>query len=251
MIGSSASSPSSASFASFAASGSSGHGSRAAAASPGAGAGLAGTDAPTALRAAARRAIAGVDEAGRGPLAGPVYAAAVVLDSQRPIAGLADSKALSPARRERLAAQIRDGARAWAVAAASVEEIDRLNILQASLLAMRRAVRALALAPCEVWVDGNRAPSLEVPVRTIVRGDATVPEISAASILAKTARDAGMQRLAVECPGYGFDRHMGYGTPEHLAALRRLGACVHHRRSFAPVRDVLEGRLPARRSPAG
>lgn len=184
--------------------------------------------------------ICGVDEAGRGPLAGPVFAAAVVLDPARPIAGLADSKKLSTRTRERLAAEIRERALAWAIASASVEEIDELNILQATLLAMRRAVEGLGMAPSEVLVDGNRSPILSFPVRAIVRGDATVPAISAASILAKTARDAEMLHLHERYPQYGLDRHKGYGTEVHLAALKAHGPAPFHRRTFAPVRDCLE-----------
>ncbi|MCX8086426.1 MAG: ribonuclease HII [Rhodocyclaceae bacterium] len=183
--------------------------------------------------------ICGVDEAGRGPLAGPVCAAAVILDPARPIAGLADSKKLSAAQRERLAAQIRAQALAWCVAEASVEEIDALNILQATLLAMQRAVAGLALRPTEVLIDGNRTPMLEVPCRAIIGGDAKVAEIAAASILAKTSRDARMLALHAEYPGYGFDRHKGYGTAAHLAALKRLGPSPHHRKSFAPLREQL------------
>lgn len=183
--------------------------------------------------------IAGVDEAGRGPLAGPVYAAAVVLDEARPIPGLADSKALTSRRRDVLAVRIREDAAAWAIASASVEEIDRLNILGATMLAMRRAVEALARAPEEVLVDGNRCPTLLVPARAIVRGDATIAAISAASILAKTARDAEMLALHASYQCYGFDRHKGYPTADHLAALRRFGPSPHHRRSFAPVRSAL------------
>jgi len=182
--------------------------------------------------------LCGVDEAGRGPLAGPVTAAAVILDPARPIDGLADSKALSAARRETLATLIRRDAYCFAVAWASVEEIDRFNILGATMLAMRRAVAALAVRPGVVWVDGNRAPSIDLPVRTIVKGDALVPAISAASILAKTARDAAMNALHEQHPEYDFARHKGYPTPEHLAALRRHGPCIHHRRSFAPVREA-------------
>lgn len=182
--------------------------------------------------------ICGVDEAGRGPLAGPVVAAAVILDSARPISGLADSKKLTAPRRERLALEIREKALAWAIAAATAEEIDALNILQATLLAMQRAVAGLAMMPAEVLIDGNRCPALDVPARAIVRGDATVAEISAASILAKTARDAGMRVLHEQYPQYGFARHMGYGTAAHLAALRVHGPCPVHRRSFAPVRDL-------------
>lgn len=183
--------------------------------------------------------ICGVDEAGRGPLAGPVYAAAVILDGHRPVAGLADSKKLSARQRERLTLEIREKALAWAVASASVEEIDRLNILQATLLAMARAVASLAIAPAEVLVDGNRVPDLPVRARAIVGGDATVAEISAASILAKTARDTEMLALHERYPDYGFDRHMGYGTAMHMEALRRLGPAPCHRRSFAPVRALL------------
>jgi ribonuclease HII len=183
--------------------------------------------------------ICGVDEAGRGPLAGPVYAAAVILDPARPIAGLADSKTIPEGRRERLAAEIRDRAVAWAVAFATVEEIDRLNILQATLLAMARAVAALAPAPSDALIDGNRCPALAIPARAIIGGDATVPEISAASILAKTARDAEMRRLHDAYPVYGLDRHKGYGTAAHLAALRAHGPAPFHRRSFAPVRALL------------
>jgi ribonuclease HII len=179
--------------------------------------------------------IAGVDEAGRGPLAGPVFAAAVILDPVRPIQGLRDSKTLSAARREVLAVRIRDRAIAWSVASADVAEIDRLNILQATLLAMRRAVLSLAVAPIEVLVDGNRCPALACPVRAIVKGDRDVPAISAASILAKTARDALLVELDRQYPAYGFARHKGYPSPEHLAALKHHGPCPVHRRSFAPV----------------
>lgn len=186
--------------------------------------------------------ICGVDEAGRGPLAGPVYAAAVILDPARPIIGLADSKKLSARKRERLALDIRERALAWAIAAATVEEIDRMNILQATMVAMARAVADLTLLPTEVLVDGNRCPEIDRPVRAIVGGDAIVAEISAASILAKTARDAEMLRLHGDYPQYGFDRHMGYGTALHLAALRSHGPSPFHRRSFAPVRELLEMR---------
>lgn len=182
----------------------------------------------------------GVDEAGRGPLAGPVVAAAVILDPARPIIGLADSKKLSARRRESLAAEIRAKALAWCVAEASVEEIDTLNILQATLLAMQRAVAGLAIAPTEALIDGNRCPVLAMPARAIVGGDATVAEISAASILAKTTRDAGLVALHALYPQYGFDRHKGYGTAAHLAALRRHGPTPAHRKSFAPVRAQLE-----------
>jgi len=177
---------------------------------------------------------AGVDEAGRGPLAGPVVAAAVILDPARPIRGLADSKVLTPERREVLAKRIRERARAFAVALAAVDEIDTLNILHASMLAMQRAVEALEISPEEVLVDGNRCPSVAYKVRAIVGGDACVPSISAASILAKTSRDAMLRELDREYPLYGFARHKGYATPEHLAALALHGPCPAHRRSFSP-----------------
>jgi ribonuclease HII len=183
--------------------------------------------------------ICGVDEAGRGPIAGPVFAAAVLLDARRRIDGLKDSKLLAPARREALAERIRGEARAWAVASATVEEIDRLNILQATLLAMQRAVLALAPPPDEAWIDGNRCPALACRARAIVGGDRSVPQISAASILAKTARDAEMLRLHAQFPAYALDRHKGYPTPEHLDLLARHGASAIHRRSFAPVRRIL------------
>lgn len=183
--------------------------------------------------------ICGVDEAGRGPLAGPVVAGAVILDPARPIVGLADSKKLSAKRREQLAAQIRVEALAWCVAEASVAEIDEINILQATLLAMQRAVAGLSVTPGEVLIDGNRCPVLAVPAHAIIGGDATVAEISAASILAKTVRDAGMIDLHARFPAYGFDRHKGYGTAAHLAALQCHGPCPEHRRSFAPVRAQL------------
>lgn len=182
------------------------------------------------------RRIAGVDEAGRGPLAGEVYAAAVVIDPERPLSGVRDSKKLSAARREALAAAVRSQALAWSVASASVAEIDSLNILQASLLAMRRAVEALALPPDAVLVDGNRLPEWQWRAIAVVGGDALVPAISAASILAKVERDAEMLRLDACYPGYGFAAHKGYPTPAHLAALRHLGPSPVHRMSFAPVR---------------
>lgn len=185
--------------------------------------------------------VAGVDEAGRGPLAGPVVAAAVILDPARPLPGLTDSKRLSAPRRDALAAQIVARALGWSVARAEVGEIDKYNILQASLLAMRRAVEGLPLRPDVVEVDGNQAPALEMPVTTVVRGDASVPAISAASILAKVHRDRLMLDLSRRFPGYGFARHKGYPTPEHLAALVRLGVTPVHRRSFAPVRALLGG----------
>lgn len=186
--------------------------------------------------------IAGVDEAGRGPLAGPVVAAAVILDELKPIRGLNDSKKLSPATRERLFDEIRAKALCCAIAEASVEEIDALNILQATMLAMRRAVEGLRLKPGKVLVDGNRLPVLKVAAEAIVQGDAKVKAISAASILAKVYRDRLCLTLHEQHPQYGFDGHKGYSTPEHLAALRAHGACAHHRRSFAPVREVLGGR---------
>ncbi len=182
--------------------------------------------------------ICGVDEAGRGPLAGPVFAACVILRADDPIDGIADSKALTRERREELAIQIRARAVGWAVASASVEEIDRINILRASLLAMRRAVEQLLVEPHEVLVDGLHCPEVRFPVRAIVDGDALVAEISAASILAKTARDALMVQLHASYPDYGFDSHKGYSTPQHLAALARFGICPIHRRSFAPVRSL-------------
>ena len=184
--------------------------------------------------------ICGVDEAGRGPLAGPVFAAAVILGPDHGIVGLGDSKKLSARRRDDLALQIKQRATAWAVASASVEEIDALNILQATLLAMRRAVEALALMPAEVLVDGLHCPKISRPARAIVRGDSTVAEISAASILAKTARDDVMRELHALYPAYGFDRHKGYPTAAHLEALRIHGASIVHRRSFAPVRRLLQ-----------
>ncbi|MDP1691314.1 MAG: ribonuclease HII [Burkholderiaceae bacterium] len=184
--------------------------------------------------------IAGVDEAGRGPLAGPVVAAAVILDDRHPIKGLRDSKTLGPATRERLAAEVRAKALCCSVAQASVEEIDGLNILQATLLAMRRAVEGLRLVPRRVLVDGNRLPLLAMPAEAIVRGDAQIAAISAASIVAKVHRDALLAALHEEFPAYGFAEHKGYPTAAHLAALRAHGACIAHRRSFGPVRAVLE-----------
>jgi ribonuclease HII len=190
-------------------------------------------------RAAGR--LAGVDEAGRGPLAGPVVAAAVILDPCRRIRGLRDSKVMTLKQREEVAQVIREHALCWAVGEASVEEIDQVNILQATLLAMRRALDALQ--PCAEYalIDGNQLPALVIPARAVVGGDASEPAISAASILAKTHRDALMRAHDAAHPGYGFAEHVGYGTPEHLASLRRLGPCVLHRRSFAPVRALLEG----------
>lgn len=183
--------------------------------------------------------VAGVDEAGRGPLAGPVVAAAVILDDQRPIRGLADSKVLAPRRREALHDAIRADALCCAVGIASAAEIDALNILQATLLAMRRAVEGLRLKPAKVLVDGNRIPVLPVRAEAIVKGDAKVPSISAASIVAKVVRDRLCAELHAAWPQYGFDLHKGYPTPEHLAALRAHGPCPEHRRSFAPVREAL------------
>jgi ribonuclease HII len=184
--------------------------------------------------------ICGVDEAGRGPIAGPVYAAAVILDTRRPIAGLADSKRLTEAKRTRVAEAIRNQAKAWSVASATVEEIDRLNILQATLLAMQRAVDGLRPAPHEAWIDGNRCPQLPCRSRAIVGGDRSHAEISAASVLAKTERDAEMIRLHERFPQYGLDRHKGYPTRQHLAMLQRFGVCEIYRRSFAPVQRLLE-----------
>jgi ribonuclease HII len=189
--------------------------------------------------------IAGVDEAGRGPLAGPVVAAAVILDDRAPIKGLADSKALSPARRERLYDEIRAKALCCSIALASVEEIDSLNILQATMLAMQRAVSGLRLAPNKVLVDGNRLPPLKVLAEAIVSGDALVPAISAASILAKVTRDNLLRELHTQHPDYGFDRHKGYGTAQHLKALATLGPLAEHRRSFAPVARAWAARSEA------
>ena len=179
--------------------------------------------------------LCGVDEAGRGPLAGSVYAAAVVLDPARRVNGLRDSKLLTAERREDLSEKIRDKAIAWAIAHASVEEIDRMNILRASLLAMRRAVDALGMAPEEVCVDGNVLPEMPYKCTAVVKGDQRVAAIAAASILAKVARDAEMAEMEARFPGYGFAAHKGYATAEHLAALKALGPCDIHRRSFEPV----------------
>ncbi|MGJ7521112.1 ribonuclease HII [Variovorax sp. LT1P1] len=183
--------------------------------------------------------LAGVDEAGRGPLAGPVVAAAVILDDRRHIRGLADSKTLTALQRERLNDQILAKALCCSVAHATVEEIDTHNILQATMIAMRRAVEGLRLKPAKVLVDGNRLPTLDVLAEAIVKGDARVKAISAASILAKVHRDRLCEELHLEFPHYGFAGHKGYGTPEHLEALKRHGACVHHRRSFSPVAAAL------------
>lgn len=184
--------------------------------------------------------VAGVDEAGRGPLAGPVVAAAVILDDLNPIAGLADSKKLTALRREKLYDEIRAKALCCSIAEASVEEIDTLNILQATMLAMRRAVEGLRLKPAKVLVDGNRLPVLDVLAEAIVKGDAKVPAISAASILAKVHRDRWCEEVDRQFPQYGFAGHKGYGTAEHMAALRQHGACPQHRKSFAPVAEMLK-----------
>lgn len=188
---------------------------------------------------------AGVDEAGRGPLVGSVFAAAVVLPNEYDLPGLTDSKKLSERRRDELAVLIKQQALAWCVAAASVEEIDRLNILHATMLAMRRTVHRLERLPEKVWIDGNRVPpDLGCEAEAVIKGDSKVIQISAASVLAKTARDAEMYALAERYPQYGFERHKGYGTAEHLAALQRHGVLPEHRRSFAPVREILaQGRL--------
>lgn len=183
--------------------------------------------------------VCGVDEAGRGPLAGPVYAAAVILNDQYPIHGLADSKKLSEKKRNFLAIEIKQHAIAWAIATASVEEIDQLNILRASLLAMRRAIEALHVRPQQAWIDGLYCPDTDIPSRAIVQGDSSVPAISAASILAKTARDAAMLQLHLRYPQYNFAAHKGYPTAAHIAALKMYGATPEHRKSFKPVRDLL------------
>ncbi len=183
--------------------------------------------------------VCGVDEAGRGPLAGPVVAAAVILNPERPIPGLNDSKKLSAKRREALAIEIRATALAWVVAEASVEEIDRINILQASLLAMQRSVEALGIRPSHALIDGNCCPSLSCTAEAIIGGDGKIASIAAASILAKTTRDAGMLELHALYPQYGFDRHMGYPTAAHLKALREYGPSPVHRRSFRPVAQLL------------
>lgn len=183
--------------------------------------------------------VCGIDEAGRGPLAGPVVAAAVILDPARPIPGLNDSKKVSEKKRDELAVLIREQALAWAVAEASVEEIDRLNILHATMLAMQRAVASLAVTPERAMVDGNRCPKLAIPAEAVVKGDGKIASIAAASILAKTVRDAGMLTLHAQYPVYGFDRHMGYPTAAHCAALEAHGASPVHRRSFGPVAKQL------------
>ena len=187
------------------------------------------------------RRICGVDEAGRGPVAGPVFAAAVILDPDNPVAGLRDSKKLSEKRRDELAHEIREKALAWAIAECSIEEIDTLNILQASMLAMKRAIEGLPVLPEQALIDGNRCPvGLAIPATAIVRGDDKVPAISAASILAKTARDAVMMTLHAQYPEYGFDRHKGYPTAFHLEQLKKYGVSPVHRRSYAPIRKILE-----------
>ncbi|HEB57073.1 MAG TPA: ribonuclease HII [Gammaproteobacteria bacterium] len=183
--------------------------------------------------------VAGVDEVGRGPLAGPVVAAAVILDPNRPIEGLVDSKKISEKKRQRLALEIREKALAWALGRAEVEEIDNINILQASLLAMKRAVTQLHLIPHRALIDGNRCPQLDCPAEAIIRGDATVEVISAASIIAKVARDQEMVELDMHYPGYGLARHKGYPTKMHIAALEALGVSDIHRRSFGPVKRLL------------
>ncbi|MEZ0246614.1 MAG: ribonuclease HII [Methylophilaceae bacterium] len=183
--------------------------------------------------------ICGVDEAGRGPLAGAVYAAAVILDPAKPIEGIADSKTLSEKKRDILAEAIKTHALAWCIAYATVEEIDRINILRASLLAMKRAVEGLPFAPHQVLVDGLHCPEISYPATAIVKGDSSVLAIAAASILAKTARDAEMRRLDLEHPQYAFARHKGYPTPEHLSLLDQHGVSSVHRRSYEPVRRLL------------
>jgi len=190
-----------------------------------------------------RQVIAGIDETGRGAGAAEVYAAAVILDPDRPIDGLADSKKLTAQRRETLSEEIKHYALCWSVATASVQEVEELNILQATLLAMRRAAEGLSITPDKVLVDGNRTPQLQVPVEAIVRGDATIPAISAASILAKVARDAAMVAYDVRYPEYGFAEHKGYLTKEHLEALLRHGPCPIHRKTYGPIRELLEPNL--------
>jgi len=183
--------------------------------------------------------IAGVDEAGRGPLVGAVVAAAVILNPEKPVAGLADSKKLTEKKREALSTEIKKSALAWSIASVSAEEVDSINILQATMKAMKQAVEALEIAPEHVQVDGNRCPDIALSVEAIVKGDAKVKAISAASILAKVERDHQMVRLHEEYPQYGFDRHKGYGTKQHMEALLQYGACPQHRKSFAPVKKLL------------
>ncbi|NNJ71997.1 MAG: ribonuclease HII [Enterobacterales bacterium] len=184
--------------------------------------------------------IAGVDEVGRGPLAGPVVSAAVILGANHGIEGLTDSKKLSPARREKLSELIKSNALCWALGRAEIEEIDSINILQASLLSMQRAVEALTMLPSRVLVDGNRLPKLALPAEAIIKGDLLIPEISAASIIAKVARDQEMQHAARKYPHYGFESHKGYPTAKHLAAIEQYGICEIHRKSFAPVKKQLD-----------
>ncbi len=189
------------------------------------------------------RFVAGIDEAGRGPLAGPVFAAAVILNPDQPIEGLRDSKKLTPLERSRLEPMIKERALAWAVAFSTVEEIDRLNILQATLLAMKRAVLALKVEPTLLLIDGNRMPQMPYRMRTIVKGDDKVPEISAASILAKTAHDRLFETYAIKYPGYGFESHMGYGTKEHVEAIERRGILPIHRKTFEPIASLLKAKM--------
>lgn len=186
------------------------------------------------------RLIAGVDEVGRGPLAGPVVTAAVILDLQNPIEGLTDSKKLTEAQREVLSEEIKQKALCWALGRAEVEEIDRINILQATMLAMQRAVKALQQMPEYILVDGNRTPKFHCPAEAIIKGDLTVPEISAASIVAKVARDQEMSQLELQYPGYGLAKHKGYPTKAHIAAITELGVTPIHRRSYGPVRKAME-----------
>ncbi|MBB3103720.1 ribonuclease HII [Azomonas macrocytogenes] len=190
--------------------------------------------------------VAGVDEVGRGPLCGPVVTAAVILDPGRPIQGLNDSKKLSEARREKLFDEICDKALAWSIARANVDEIDQLNILHATMLAMQRAVAGLSVIPRRALIDGNRCPTLPVPCASVIQGDSQIPAIAAASILAKVSRDREMRELDLVYPGYGLAGHKGYPTIVHLDALRRLGPTVIHRRSFAPVRKLLEAGVTGR-----
>ena len=190
--------------------------------------------------------LAGVDEAGRGPLVGNVVAAAVILDPGNPVDGLNDSKKLSARRREQLADQVRDSAIAWSVVSVDAEQIDRINILQATLLAMKQSVEQLAVVPEHVFIDGNRCPDINVPATAVVKGDARVAEISAASILAKVERDAQMRILHETWPQYGFDKHKGYPTASHLAALAEHGPCPEHRTSYKPVRECLATRCEVR-----
>jgi ribonuclease HII len=186
--------------------------------------------------------LAGVDEAGRGPLVGNVVAAAVILDKDNPVTGLADSKKLSAGRREKLAGLIRESAIAWSVISIDAREIDRINILQATMLAMKRAVEQLAVVPHHVFIDGNRCPDVQLPVTAVVKGDTRVAEISAASILAKVERDAQMMALHEVYPQYGFDKHKGYPTATHMEALAQYGPCPEHRQSYRPVRQCLASR---------